>query len=276
MGRMRLPGVLALVGPLLALSLAAPATAAGRGADGRFDKRRSTHFVLHQDVDIDRRSGRHGSAAFERALLDVLESAYDLLDDELDLRPSRRIHVLVYDPAIFDRTFGGLFRFSAAGFYQGVIRIRGDVQVSPRLARVLHHELVHAALDRAAPSLVLPAWLNEGLAEWFEARAVGKHGLSPGEADFLARAAHEGTLLPLAALSRPHFAHLAPNAAQLAYLQSYAMIDHLSRVRGSRGLGALIERVIRTGNLDRSLRHVARLGSDDLYGSTFGSFAAAR
>jgi len=52
------------------------AGAADRGADGRYDERRSSHFVLLQDVDIDRRSGWRGSRRFEIEVLDVLEAAF--------------------------------------------------------------------------------------------------------------------------------------------------------------------------------------------------------
>jgi hypothetical protein len=161
---------LLLAAPLLLL----PAPAAhARGADGRFDTRTSSHFVLHQDVDIDESGGFRGSRRFEQQVLDTLERAYENLDRLLGLRPERKLDVVVYDPAIFDSQFAGLFRFQAAGFYAGLIRVRGATELDVPLMRVLHHELVHAALDAAAPSLVLPAWVNEGGAEWFEARVLG-------------------------------------------------------------------------------------------------------
>src|SRR6185436_9169358 len=147
-----------------------PAIALARGADGDFEQRRSSHFVLHQDVAIDESGGLRGSRRFEQQVLDELERAYDALGEWLALRPPRRIDVVVYDPARFDAAFAGQFRFSAAGFYHGVIRVRGDTQLTVALSRVLHHELVHAALDAAAPTLWLPGWANEGAAEWFEAR----------------------------------------------------------------------------------------------------------
>ena len=122
-----------------ALTLCAGVAAArDRGADGQFSKRSSSHFVLFQDVDIDRASGWRGSDRFERDVLAVLESAYDQLDSALGLRPPRAIRVLVYDPSIFDAQFAGLFRFAAAGFYGGDIRIRGDTRVTVQLARVLY------------------------------------------------------------------------------------------------------------------------------------------
>ena len=40
------------------------AVAFERGADGEFEKRTSSHFVLLQDVDIDETSGLRGSRRF--------------------------------------------------------------------------------------------------------------------------------------------------------------------------------------------------------------------
>jgi hypothetical protein len=241
------------------LAVAGPAVARDRGADGSFEKRTSAHFVLFQDVDIDQTGGFGGSRRFEQGVLDVLERAYDALDQHLGLRPAQKIRVLVYDPAIFDREFAGLFRFTAAGFYHGVIRVRGDTQVHTGLVRVLNHELVHAALDAAAPSYVLPAWVNEGLAEWFEVRTLGKRHLSGGERGALASARRQNALLPLPALSGVNFGHLAPGTAQLAYLQSYGMVEFLVRQYGQRKLREFCQSLVRTRDLQRSLTRVYRI-----------------
>src|SRR5262245_31308831 len=115
---------------LLAAALALPAHAYARGADGRFEVRESSHFVLHQDVAIDEAGGFHGSRRFEQQVLDELERGYDQLDQWLGLRPRRKIDVMVYDSAVFAAAFAGAFRFPAAGFYQGVIRVRGDAQLT--------------------------------------------------------------------------------------------------------------------------------------------------
>ena len=238
--------------------LASPVWA--RGADGEFERRRSAHFELLQDVDIDRSGGFHGSRRFEIAVLEELERAYDKLDALLGLRPERRLRVVIYDPARFDAQFAGLFRFPAAGFYGGVICVRGDTRLTAALARTLHHELVHAALDGAAPSLVLPGWLNEGLAEWFEMRAgLGKRGLSNGERAALGQLAARGELLSLAALSAPSFGALGPRPAAVAYLQSYALVDFLARRGGHRDLARFCAELLRTRHLDRALGRVYRL-----------------
>lgn len=245
----------------------APARALDRGADGEFDRRESSHFVLFQDVDIDRSGGFHGSRRFEQELLATLESAYDKLDGLLDLRPERKIEVVVYDPGVFDAQFASLFRFPAGGFYHGVIRVRGATAVDLRLTRVLHHELVHAALDAAAPSFAYPGWLNEGLAEWFEARALGKRGLSSGELAVLAAASRGGALVSLAELQAPAFGFLDAERARLAYLQSYGLVDFLVRRKGERSLRDVLRVLIRTRNLDRALHATFGAGIVELDGS---------
>ncbi|MGH0036697.1 MAG: peptidase MA family metallohydrolase [Myxococcota bacterium] len=242
--------------------VAAPAFAAG--ADGRFEERSSSHFVLLQDVDIDRRHGFHGSRRFEQQVLAVLERGYDDLERRLGLRPRRPMTVFVYDPAVFDREFAGLFRFAAAGFYAGTIRVRGETAVSDRLVRVLHHELVHAAFDAEAPTLVLPAWLNEGVAEWFEARSVGKRRLSGGEWSALAGAAASGQWVGLSALSMPSFSHLGPDGARLAYLESYGFVDFLVRRHGERELRRWCTELLRTRDLSRATRRVFRADPGEL------------
>lgn len=253
-----------------ALLLAAGAGAADRGADGRFEKRTSSHFVLFQDVDIDEAGGFRGSRRFEQEVLAELERAYERLGDLLGLRPEQPIQVVVYDPRAFDASFAGRFRFPAAGFYHGVIRIRGDVQVTLSLSRVLHHELVHAALHQAAPNLAWPGWFNEGVAEWFEARVVGKRQLGPGEAGALVRARDAGALVPLATLWAPGFGGLGANAAQLAYLQSYGMIGYVASRYGERALRDLCEDAARTRDVERALRRATRLGSAELEAHLLG------
>ncbi len=251
-------GVVRIALAVSAAVAANAANAADRGADGNFDRRTSAHFVLYQDVDIDATGGFRGSRRFEQGVLEVLEDAYEFLDRILGFRPKRKIEVIVYDPDIFDREFSRRFRFAAAGFYARVIRVRGDTQIHTGLVRVLNHELVHAALDAAAPSLIFPAWLNEGLAEWFEARMVGKRHLSIHELRLLERARENGRLVSLATLSTPSFGHLGPDAARLAYLQSYGMVEFLARRHGDRKLREFCHDLIRSRNLGRSLSRVYR------------------
>jgi hypothetical protein len=261
---------------LLAMLVAPSAARAAGGADGHFEQRRSTHFLLREDVAIDRRTGPQGAKRFEHDLLEVLESGYDLLDVTLGLRPRRRIEVEVYDPAIFDQRFAALLPFPAAGFYGGVIRVRGDVQVTEQLTNTLLHEFVHAALDAAAPSQRLPAWLNEGLAEWFAARAAGQPALGRGHRAFLAERAHRGALLPLAVISEPSLVQLAAEDAPLAYLQAAALVDQVTILGGDRALRVLLAQLFRTGDLDRALLRATGVDARGLEASTFAELTRRR
>ena len=71
--------------------------------------------MLRFRVDIDESAGLYGSRKFEQDLLRELEAAFDRLDQILDMRPEQKLVVYVWDPALFDREYRGLFRFPAAG-----------------------------------------------------------------------------------------------------------------------------------------------------------------
>lgn len=255
-------------GPLTFLLLAAlplaAATAGDRGADGRFDSRRSSHFILYQDVDIDDYSGWGGSRAFEIDVLDALENAHDRVGQILGLRPRAPIRVVVYDAGDFQARFDGLFRFRAAGFYDGRIHVRGATRVDARLVRTLHHEYVHAALEASASGYALQGWVNEGLAEWFENLALGKRRLSAGEQRVLADAAARGALVSLRELDGRGFSGLDPAAASVAYLASYAAIEHLARRGGDRSLRRFVDQLIALRSAERALARVYRLDLDEL------------
>jgi hypothetical protein len=251
---------------LAACLLAAVPTASARerGGDGRFDQKRSTHFVLLQDVGFDRRNGRGGARNFERDVLNVLENAYSRVSDQLGLRPPSDVVVRIYDPAVFDREFNPLFGFRAAGFFNGSIHIRGATGLDAGLARTLHHEYVHSVIHSAGGAGLYPAWLNEGLAEYMEATALGKRYLTPGESAALARAAFQGGWVPIAQLSGPSLAHFDERSAGIAYLQCYALVEHLARREGVEKLRRFNERLLKTRNLESALRKVYRLNSAQL------------
>ena len=228
------------------------------GADGRFTRRDSSHFTLFQDVDIDQSGGFYGSRRFEQDLLAELEKAFDRLDRLLGLRPDRKLEVFIWDPVLFDARYAGLFTFPAAGFYGGAIHIRGATEVTPSLVRTLHHELVHAAFDAVAPRVALPAWLNEGFAEWFESRAVGQRRLSGRDFAVLAQLAGEGRLFALADLSARSFGGFGPEAASIAYFESRAFVFHLATLYGEAALVRFSDTLLRTRNLDRAARKAFR------------------
>ncbi len=241
-----------------------PACARDRGADGKFSERGSSHFRLHQDVAIDDYSGIRGSRHFELDVLDILEAAHAAVGKKLGLRPRAPTQVFVYDRTLSSQYFRGLFRFRAAGFYNGGIHVRGGTRIDERVVRTLHHEYVHAAIHAEATSRQVPAFIDEGVAEWFESAAIGKRGLSSGERTALARAAGERRLLPLSTLLLPGFADVPPESVGLAYLQSYAVVDLLVRLRGERSLRQFLKTLLTTESLPRALKRSYRLTLGEL------------
>jgi hypothetical protein len=245
----------------LSISLLCPTGlgALDRGADGGFDQRRSAHFRLLQDVDIDQVTGPRGSQAFERSVLKELERAYDELRRTLDLRPRQDVKVVIYDPAVFEQAFAKRFRFNAVGFYEagtGVIYVRGNTRVDAALVRTLHHEYCHAAL----------------VSQWFENLSIGKRGLSRGEFSHLAEAHRHDTWLPLETISRTTLANLAAEEAGLAYLQSYAMVDYLVREHGDRRMRSFIRQLVRSGNLGALMRREFRVDLNELESAVRAQF----
>ena len=258
--RLRKSGWRALLAlAVVGVGAAPPVDASGRGADGRFERRTSAHFTLHQDVDIDETGGFHGSRRFEDEVLGELERAYDSLEQATGLRPARRLDVVVDDPGLYDQQFAALFRFQSAGFYAGFIRVRGDTRLTAPLSRTLHHELFHAALDAVSPSVVYPAWVNEGIAEWFEFRTAGVRTMPARGHEILAGLSARNGLMPLQTLSQPNYVRLGNDAAQVAYLQSYAMIDYLVRSGGERNLPRFIDELVRSRDPNRALQRVYRM-----------------
>ena len=258
---MRPPRLRGLAGLFALLLLGSPGGAGSRdrGADGNFEERRSSHFVLLQDVAIDDYTGVFGSRRFERDILRVLEDAHAQVRKVLGAEPPRDVRVVIYDSAVFEREYGGLFRFSAAGFYDGAIHVRAGTAVTERLARTLHHEYAHAVIDSLAPRGTFPGWLNEGIAEYFEHRVAGRSQMSSHQLRLLRSAIADGRWIPLRRLSRPSFVRMKPEAAALAYAESFAAVEFLGRRRGEHALERLCEQLVRTGDIDRSLERVYRL-----------------
>ena len=88
--------------------------------------------------------------------------------------------------------------------------------------------------------------------------------LTAGELDALRQARDAGSLFPFAELSGPSFGRMSPQAAGLAYLQSYGLMEFLGRRYGERSLREFCVELVRTGDLARTLRRVFRSDLPDL------------
>ncbi len=162
--------------------------------------------------------------------LDVLESAYFRIGSTLSTFPDRPIPVILYT----EQQFRDITRAPdwAAAAYDGRIRVplRGALTKPEELERVLTHELAHAVVQAIAPSGV-PAWLNEGLAVFFE---------PSGAAWVDATLAATPQRLPFSRLTRT-FRGLSADEAGLAYAQSGLVARYLFNEGGGSAVVAILQ-----------------------------------
>lgn len=176
----------------------------------------------------------------------VLTSAFRRIGKVIGAYPSAPISVILYADQQF-RDITGAPEWSA-GLFDGQIRmpVGGALQNVNEFDRVLTHELTHAML-RSVASRNLPAWLNEGLAMYFEgydARVI-EHKLASAHA-----------FVPLAAL-QTSFMRLTESQATVAYGESLLATTALLERIGSQGLMQLLQDLDRGQAMDEA---VQRLG----------------
>jgi tetratricopeptide (TPR) repeat protein len=165
----------------------------------------------------------------ERAT-NTLWTAFWRIAKTLGSAPAAPINVVFYTQQQFHDITGA--PEWAGGAFDGQIRIplRGAAENLPEFDRMLTHELAHAMLNSIAPRNV-PAWLNEGLAMYFEG-----HDVASAER----RLAAARVFVPLAAL-RNGFGGLDLPQARVAYEESAFATHALLQRIGSAGLAALLQ-----------------------------------
>jgi len=140
----------------------------------------------------------------------TLESAYVRVGKALNTYPPQTITAILYSREQFrDVTHAPGW---AAGAYDGRIRIPvlNALRSPGELDRVVTHEYVHAVVESAAPRGI-PAWLNEGLATYFE----------PTDHAWLRQRLRTApSAIPLSKLEES-FAELSGDDALLAYAESW-------------------------------------------------------
>ena len=182
--------------------------------------------------------GAHFSVLFEgpademlaRRVVEYLEAAYWRVGSALTAYPPDPITVVLYTTEQF-RDITRMPSWTAAS-YDGRIRvpIRGALDQSERLERVLAHEYVHAVVAMLGGRNV-PTWMNEGLAEVFE---------NKGTDDAEAVLARTTTRPPLKALERG-FTQLSDAQAHLAYAYSARAVRRMIDLRGAPAVVMLLQ-----------------------------------
>lgn len=184
----------------------------------------------------------------------VLRSAFWRIGQALRSYPTNAINVILYtDKQFHDIT--GAPEWAGAGF-DGQIRmpVAGATQNLREFDRILTHELTHAMLASIAARNV-PAWLNEGLAMYFE----GNNAAASEKRLAAARA-----FVPLAHLERG-FTGLNAEQADLAYeMSAFATSALIARI-GASNLGFLLQDLDGGQTIDAAIQR---------FGVTFADFEA--
>jgi len=182
----------------------------------------------------------------------VLGAAFWRIGRTLGAYPSDSISVILYTDKQF-RDVTGAPEWSGGGF-DGQIRmpVGGAAQNLTEFDRVLTHELTHAMLKSLAPRN-MPAWLNEGLAMYFD----GSDGAASGR-----RLAAARVFVPLAAL-RDGFTTLGAAEASLAYETSAFAVHALITRIGTANLGLLLQDLDGGQSVDQAVER---------FGFTFAEF----
>jgi tetratricopeptide (TPR) repeat protein len=166
-----------------------------------------------------------------KAVMEALGQAYSDYAARLGFHPPEPVRVtLQMTTGITD----GRAPEWADGWNDGSIRVpvQGLDRPTPRLLRVLRHELAHSFVT-ARTGNNCPTWLQEGIAQWLE-------GGDPARDDAqLVPLARSGKLQTLLTLEGP-FRGLGEAEANLAYAQSLSAVNHILRKSGEAGLVRLL------------------------------------
>ena len=188
---------------------------------GRFSRSQGTHFTVLFEGPADE--------IIARRVVDYLESAYLHVGESLRAYPTQTITVVLYTT----QQFQDITRMPAwsGASYDGRIHVpvRGALQQTEQLDRVLTHEFVHAVVAMIGGPTV-PVWMNEGLATTLEPGGVEQ---SDG---ILAAVSVRPPLQQL----QGSFSHLNAAQARLAYAYSTYAVRRIIQLRGANAVVGLL------------------------------------
>jgi tetratricopeptide (TPR) repeat protein len=170
--------------------------------------------------------------------------------------PRHKIVVLVYSPEAFKRIRSG--PDWVAGIYDGKIRVplpntgSGKEEVKPTLV----HEYAHAVVHDLGGGRC-PVWLNEGLAEFQEAK-VRQPAL-----DRLRTAVRLKQLIPINQLDDA-FQSSDLAVASLAYQEAYSIVQYVAQSQGFFRFGRILKLVASGVSVDVAIEKELRLTTAQL------------
>jgi tetratricopeptide (TPR) repeat protein len=192
----------------------------------RFYRSRGAHFTVLFEGPADE--------ALARRTVERLEAAYWRVGETLTAYPPQVITVVLYTLEQF-RDVTRLPAWTAAA-YDGRIHVpmRGALEQTEELDRVLGHEFVHAVVA-VLGGRNIPVWLNEGLATMLER----------GGAEDAELALAGSTARPALRDLHHSFFELSADDAQLAYAVSTRAVRRMIELRGASAVVSLLRDLAR-------------------------------
>jgi hypothetical protein len=166
-------------------------------------------------------------------LRDELERAWTTVEAALATAPRRKLPVVLYRHEQFSERVDGVLW--AAGDFDGRVRLSSSAVGTGALRGLLVHELTHAFIaDRGAK---VPAWLDEGLAQWVAAAGAPPPAHAAGHA------------FPLSQLAGGFGRFESCREARLAYATAHHAAASLAEQHGPAGLQRLVQAMSPTSGL---------------------------
>ena len=203
-----------------------------------------------------------GGAAFQATVARILDDARSQVGGVLGVAPPQPLGVRLYGRANYTRTHAHRFSFQTVGFFDGSIHVVSAAHPGGELRGLIVHEYTHA-LFKLQTGGDSPYWLNEGLAELLERRALARLPLSRAEEGQLRAALADESWLPLRRIAAS-FSGLSDKEARLAYAISTATADWLVRHTDAAARAELLGSLGRGANLDDALRSACGLDTDGI------------
>jgi len=207
---------------------------------GRFSRSQGTHFTVLFEGPADE--------IIARRVVDYLESAYLHVGESLRAYPTQTIIVVLYTT----QQFQDITRMPAwtGASYDGRIHVpvRGALQQTDQLDRVLTHEFVHAVVANIGGPAV-PVWLNEGLATVMEPGGTAQSDAVLAAVDVRPR------------LQQLHgtFSNLNAAQARLAYAYSAHAVQRIIQLRGAYAVVGLLRDLARGVDFDTAFGKNAQM-----------------
>jgi tetratricopeptide (TPR) repeat protein len=217
--------------------------------EGGFRQAESGNFLLSWE-------GSEVSPVFSRQILETLEQQHRELQLSLNYQPREAITVILYATQQFADVTQSPGWVGALNDGKIRVPLQGLSSMTPRLAQVLKHEMVHSFVHRISEGRC-PTWLNEGLAQIESGEDLGDPG------PVLARIYAETRQVPMMRLEGS-FTRLDSSSALLAYAESHAAVEMLRDRYGAYQLPELLRALGRGRTMTQALREVLRMTYEDL------------